>query len=291
MNYLIIATGSFLFCTKGVFAKLCYHEGLDTLDLMFLRMMIALPFFIGLTIVGSRGKPALLKKEWTALIAFGFSGYYLTSYLDFKGLEYIQVGLERMIMFTYPLIILIISRFTKARNSITKRQWIAALLVWIGLAIAFSSYQPSNGYNRNTFTGSLLVFASALLFAIYTINSKPWISRVGVARFTGTVMSVSAICVLIHMGLVKGLNNSLEYPTKVYTYGALIAILGTFLPSILTVMGIQRTSPQTSAIIGSIGPLASLLLASTILDEKITTLLGIGFAISLIGTILIQRKN
>ena len=79
---------------KSVVAKLMYGHGADAVTVMGLRMLMSLPAFALMAWWGSRGQPALTAAQWRAACWLGVCGY-LCGLLDFMGLQYISVGLER----------------------------------------------------------------------------------------------------------------------------------------------------------------------------------------------------
>src|SRR5262245_66511609 len=103
------------------------------------RMLFAFPMFITLSWWAGRGKPPLSRNDWLALAALGFAGYYLASYLDFAGLQYISANLERLILYLNPTIVLAVSAiFFKAH--INPVQWAALVVSYMGVLVVFGHY-------------------------------------------------------------------------------------------------------------------------------------------------------
>ena len=86
--------------------KLAYRYGVDAVTVLMYRMLFALPLFLALAWWAGRGKPPLTGGDWLLLFGLGFSGYYLASFLDFAGLQYIGANLERLILYLNPTIVL-----------------------------------------------------------------------------------------------------------------------------------------------------------------------------------------
>jgi len=93
------AAGSIAFSGKAIIVKLAYRHGVDPITLIMYRMLFALPLFLAMAWWASRGKEPLSRKDWLGVLGLGFSGYYLASYLDFAGLQYISASLERLILY------------------------------------------------------------------------------------------------------------------------------------------------------------------------------------------------
>jgi drug/metabolite transporter (DMT)-like permease len=104
--------GAVGFSFKAILIKLAYPYGVDAVTLLALRMGLSLPFFLALGWADQRRRqPALAGRDWGLMLGLGFSGYYLASYLDFLGLQYISAALERLILFAYPTLVVLFSAF------------------------------------------------------------------------------------------------------------------------------------------------------------------------------------
>jgi drug/metabolite transporter (DMT)-like permease len=105
--------GALGFSGKAIFAKLAYAAApIDAVTLLALRMLFSMPFFGAMIWLSHRDatQAPLTRRDWTAILWLGFIGYYLASFLDFWGLEYISAGLERLILFTNPTIVVVSRR-------------------------------------------------------------------------------------------------------------------------------------------------------------------------------------
>ena len=135
---LIAIVGIVLFSAKAIMVKLAYQYNVSSLHLLLFRMLFSLPFYlIILYFHKPKSTTNIKKQDYLWLLFFGFIGYYLASYFDFLGLQYIKAGLERIILFVYPTLVLLISRiFLKER--ISPKQIIAILITYFGVIITFS---------------------------------------------------------------------------------------------------------------------------------------------------------
>ena len=99
---LLAAAGSIAFSGKAIIVKLAYRYGVDAITLVMFRMLFAVPFFIAMSWWAGRGKEALTRSDWLGVLGLGFIGYYLSSFLDFLGLQYISASFERLILYRNP---------------------------------------------------------------------------------------------------------------------------------------------------------------------------------------------
>ncbi len=291
LGVVLMLLGAMLFATKAIFIKLAYQYEVSSISLLALRMAFSLPFFLGIGYWQSRrdaSRIALSWKERIGIILLGLIGYYLASYLDFLGLQYLTAGMERLILFVYPTLVLLLGFWWLGRR-IEPLQWAATLLTYLGIAIAFSGSEWSWG---NDFTkGAILVFGSAFTFAIFVIGSGELTPRLGSVRFTSFALSAAAIGVLTH-ALVEAAP-LLGLAPAVYAYGFAIAIIATVLPSYATNEGIRRIGAGNAAILGAIGPVTTILLEYWVLGESLDGLQWIGGLLVILGVVLIgsQKKS
>ena len=273
--------GVVLFSSKAVMVKLAYQYNVGTLDLLMFRMLFSLPFYVLILFFIRKKRPAeqIVRKDYVWLFLFGFVGYYLASYFDFLGLNYIKAGLERIILFVYPTIVVFLS-WLFFKQKVTKVQMIAILITYIGVLITFWNELEIAG--NEALVGGFLVLLSAITYASYLVGSGWLIPKFGVLRFTSYAMIVSTICIVTHY-LFSGDWTLLEYPLPVYLYGLAMAILATLIPSFLVSAAIERLGASNFSILGSLGPVSTILLAFVFLDEKLTLWQLAGMLVVIIG--------
>ncbi len=271
--------------------KLALPYGVDPVSLLALRMIFALPIYLTMLLVIFRqettAKPG--RREMGKIIFLGIIGYYLASYFDFAGLAFIGASLERVILYLYPTMVLLISAIV-LRERIHVQQWVAIALCYLGVAVAVSMGETEL-HGPNHIRGVVLVFLSAFTYAIYLVGSGRLIPVVGVWRFTCYAMIVSSLCVIAHFLVanpVSDWKNLLEHPWQVYAYGAAMAVCATVIPSILISEGIKRIGASNAAILGGIGPISTIILASFFLGESLTTAQTIGTLLVVSGVIYIS---
>ncbi|WP_318308347.1 DMT family transporter [Flagellimonas crocea] len=273
--------GVVLFSSKAVMVKLAYRYDVNTLDLLLFRMLFSLPFYIFILFLIRKksSKAKIVTKDYAWLIVFGFVGYYLASYFDFEGLNYIKAGLERIILFVYPTIVVFLT-WLIFRKKITQVQFIAICDTYVGVLITFWDELDTSG--NEVLLGGFLVLLSAITYASYLVGSGWLIPKFGVLRFTCYAMIVSTICIVLHY-LVAGNWDFMDYPGPVYAYGLAMAIFATLIPSFLVSAAIERLGASNFSILGSLGPISTILLAFVFLDEKLTYWQLVGMLVVIFG--------
>jgi drug/metabolite transporter (DMT)-like permease len=289
---LFALAGAICFSTKAIFVKLAYaNTSVDAVTLLGLRMIFSLPFFLISAIISSRQSDNVqfTSSQWISIAFVGCIGYYVSSLLDFLGLQYVSAGMERLILFIYPTLVLVISSVV-FKVKIKTYQWLAILITYIGLVVAFWGEAKFDSSNPDFYKGALLIFACAITYAIYIVGSGRVIPQVGAAKFNSYAMSFACIAVVLHFLVANGSQSLFNLENDVYFYSLSMAILGTVIPSYLVTAGIKRVGSDNAAIIGSVGPVSTIIQAYFFLDEPILALQLLGTGLILAGVLMISRK-
>ncbi|MBJ6368533.1 DMT family transporter [Snuella sedimenti] len=286
---LIGILGVVLFSSKAVMVKMAYQYQIDALSMLLLRMLFAFPFYVFVILLYRKKQFAVQVgyKDYVWVFVFGFVGYYLASYFDFVGLTYIKASLERIILFLYPTIVLLLNKvFLKQR--ITKVQTGAMALTYLGIVIAFWDEVAMSG--SNTYLGGIYILLSAITYASYLVGSGWLLPKFGVMKFTAYAMLVSCLCVFVHYSLVVEAP-LFGYPWQVYLLGGLIAVFATVIPSFLVSASIKMITSSNFAIVAGIGPISTIVLAAIFLNEHLTMLQLFGALAVIVGICFVSLKT
>jgi drug/metabolite transporter (DMT)-like permease len=288
---LIALSGAVFFSTKAIFVKLAYRDtNVDAVSLLTLRMLFSLPFFVVSAFVSSRKSENVrfTTHQWLGVALIGLLGYYVSSLLDFLGLQYVSAGIERLILFIYPTLVLLISSLV-FKVKINIYQWIAILITYSGLLLAFWGEASIDTTGENFVKGSMLIFACAITYATYIVGSGRLIPVVGASKFNSYAMSFACIAVFLHFLIVND-NSLFGMEAKVYWYSIGMALIGTVIPSYMVSEGIKRIGSENAAIVGSIGPVSTIIQAYIFLEEPVLALQILGTLFILFGILMISRK-
>lgn len=290
-GFFLAGLGSVLFSAKAIVAKLSYRYGVDALTVLGFRMMLALPFFALITFFQSQKArqgliPRLTRTQHAQVVVLGFIGYYLASYLDFLGLQYISASLERLILFLAPTFVLVLSALW-LKKPIAGRQWIALALSYVGVVFVFVQDLSFTGYNVPL--GSALVLGSALSYAVYLIGSGELLKQIGATRLVAYAMSVSCVISMVHFFAAYSWAG-LDQPVEIYQLSLLHAVLHTVLPTFMIMWAVARIGAPMASQLGLLGPVSLLFLAAWLLDEPITMMQLAGTAITLMGALVLTRR-
>jgi len=247
-------------------------------------MMMALPIYLiigGLAVRERKRSGQALPPRGPVVKALlvGILGYWFASYTDFAGLQYISAQFERLILFTYPLFVVILGAAFFGQK-IQLRAVLAILVSYVGLAVIFSEKLGEGG--NDIALGAGLILCAAIAFALYQLLAKPLIARIGPALFTCIAMSGAAMGALIQFFLTHSVSD-LAVGQRVLVLSLVIAIGATVLPSFFLNAALHRISAQANATIGTLSPVMTIALAVAILGEPLTLVDLLGTALVLAG--------
>lgn len=290
LGFLCVIAGTFCFASKGILIKLAYLYGISATPLLTLRMLFALPFYLATALWLNRSAfEPLQKGDVWKIISLGLLGYYVSSLLDFLGLQYISAGLERLILYIYPTLVLLMLAYWK-HERINNTVKLALAIAYGGMLLVFAHDLRLATDIDLTLLGALLVFGSTISFALFIVLAGDMIKKVGSTRFTAYGMIAACSGVLAH-GLSFGAIEDLQQPQPVYLLAIALAFFCTVIPSFLMNKGISLVGSGNAALIGSIGPIITLFLGALVLHETITSIQLIGAGLVIGGVSLATAKK
>jgi len=285
--------GTIAFAFRPVVVKLAYGaEGGEQLvsatTLLFLRMTLALPFFL-LLAWWFRGGPKLSGRDWLAVAGLGLIGYYLASLLDFLGLQYIPAGLGRLLMFVYPTIVVILS-FVFLRKKPSVKEILALAVTYAGIALVLSDRLGATPEHRQFLLGALLVFAASLSYAVYLVAGSAVVQRLGSARFTAYTMIASTVPAVVQFAVLET-PAALDLPASVWGYAVLLATVCTVLPVFFVAEALKRIGANHFALIGALGPVTTVLADFALLGGSLGAAQILGAALVISGVLLVSVRR
>ena len=284
---LLLATGGAIaFSGKAIIVKLAYRYGVDAVTLIMYRMLFALPIFAVMAWWSSRGKPKLSRKDWLGMLWLGFTGYYLASFLDFAGLAYISASLERLILYLNPTLVLLLGLVIYKRR-ISMLQALGMAVSYAGVALVFGHEITLQG--SDAAWGAMLVFFSAVSYALYLVYSGEMVKRLGSMRLVGLATTVACLLCLLQFVLLRPWTAALVAPEVIWL-SVLNATLCTAVPVLMVMMAIERIGASLAAQTGMIGPLSTILMGVVILGEPFTAWVAAGTVLVIAGIFVFTRS-
>ena len=284
---MLAVLGAVAFSGKAIIVKLAYRHGADAITLIMYRMLFALPAFVLMAWWAGRGREPLKAGDWLAVTGLGFSGYYLASTLDFLGLQYISAGLERLILYITPTIVMLLAWWRFGRR-VSRRQLVALAVSYGGVLLVFGREVTLEG--RQVALGAALVLAGTLSYALYLLYSAEVLRRLGAMRLTGWASSVACLLCLLQFAVLRPMDAAVVAPPVLWL-SLLNALLCTVAPVWMVMMAIERVGPSTTAQAGMIGPLSTILMGVWLLGEPFTAWIAVGTLFVLGGIGLLVRSR
>jgi drug/metabolite transporter (DMT)-like permease len=272
--------GSIAFSGKAIIVKLAYRYNVDAVTVIMFRMLFALPLFVAMAWWASRGKEPLTQRDWIGVLGLGVTGYYLASFLDFVGLQYITASLERLILYLNPTLVMLLG-WLLYRKTFTQRQVVGMAVSYAGVLLVFGHEVRLEG--ANVALGAVMVLASTVSYAVYMVYSGQLVQRIGSLRLVGLATSVACVCCIAQFLLLRPVGVATSVAPEVIWLSLLNASLCTAVPVLLVMMAIERIGPSMSAQSGMVGPISTILMGVLILGEPFTAWIEAGSVLVIAG--------
>lgn len=277
--------GAIAFSGKAIIVKLAYRHGVDAVTLIMYRMLFALPIFVAMAWWAGRGQPPLARRDWWGVLGLGLTGYYLASFLDFAGLAYVSASLERLILYLNPTLVVLLGWLLYGRG-LRWAQVGGMLVSYCGVFLVFGQELQAQG--AHAAWGTLLVFLSAVSYAIYLVYSGEMVKRLGALRLVGLATTAACLFCIAQFFVLRPVS-ALQVAPEVITLSLLNATLCTAVPVLMVMMAIERIGAGMAAQTGMIGPLSTILMGVWILDEPLTAGMLAGTALVMAGIFVFTR--
>lgn len=287
---LLLATaGAIAFSGKAIIVKLSYVYGVDAVTVIMYRMLFALPFFIAMGLWAERQAIArenpLTRRDVIDIVGLGFVGYYLSSYLDFLGLQYITASLERLILYLNPTLVVLLG-WAVYKKPIHPIRMLAMAISYSGVMLVFSHELSFAG--SNVALGGSLVLGSAVSYAVYLLYSGQLVQRIGSLRLVGWATSVACVCCIVQFLVLRPLSAA-DVPVEVLWLGVLNAVACTVAPVLMVMMAIERIGAALTAQTGMIGPMSTIALGVWLLNEPMNIWIGVGTLLVVSGVFIVSK--
>jgi drug/metabolite transporter (DMT)-like permease len=284
---MLALVGAIGFSGKAIIVKLAYRYGVDAVTLIMYRMLFAMPLFVGMAWWAGRGKPALSGKDWLGVIGLGFTGYYLASFLDFLGLAYISASLERLILYLNPTFVMAMGWLMYQRK-VRPLQMLGMAISYGGVLLVFGMELTAQG--ADAALGALLVFGSALSYAMYLVYSGELVHRLGALRLVGLASSFACVLCIGQFLLLRPLSAAAVAPEVIWL-SVLNASACTVMPVLMVMMAIERLGASLASQAGMVGPMATIAMGALLLGEPFTVCVALGTALVIAGIYVFARAG
>jgi drug/metabolite transporter (DMT)-like permease len=290
VGILCALVGVLCFSFRPILIKLSYAaHPISPNTLLFLRMTLSLPFFLVIAWWLRNQQPVLTRRDWAAVAGLGFLGYYAASFLDFLGLQYVGAGVGRLILFLYPTMVLSLA-FLFLKKTPRRREIVSLFMSYAGIALVVSDQIGTSGEGKLFLLGVLLVFASALCYAVYLVAGTQVVKRIGSMRFTAYSMAVATAPALLQFFALEPVS-ALALPASVWTYALILATVSTVLPLFLQAEALRRIGATEFALVGAVSPVSVAVMSALGLGEPFGPRQWAGAVLVIGGVLLVSLKK
>jgi drug/metabolite transporter (DMT)-like permease len=286
VGMLCVTGAAVLFASKGLFAKALYQRGVGFELLVTVRALLAMPLFVWFAARSAPAAGTSAPASWRAIAAASLAGivcYYIGAMVDFWALTLIDASVERVLLFSYPALVVLISSLMR-RQWPSKRVLLALVGTYLGIFLAMGGIDLRE--LRQNLLGAALVLVAALTTAVYFLIGGRYTHELGAARFASISMSSSAIVLALHFALSGSMSEFAPLQLQDWLLLGVLGIACMFLPGLLQAEGVRRVGAQTAAIGSTVGPPATIVLAALFLGERLNAWQWLGSGL-IVGSVLV----
>lgn len=278
-GYILGALAAVFYGMNPLFALPMLHAGMDAYSVLFLRYLIAIPILATIMTVRGRGF-GLRHGQWIPLILMGvlMAASSLTLYLSYA---YIGAAIASTLLFVYPIMVTVIMSVCY-HERVKLLTVVCIVLACGGIALL---YRGDDGAALSA-TGLLLVFISALTYAIYLVGvSRPALKEIPTLKMTLYVIIVGTI--IFGTCLNASSFAALEQSPHLWLFAAGMALFPTAVSLLCTSAAILRIGSTPVAILGALEPVTAVVFAVLLFHEVLTVRLAIGMTLVILAVTLI----
>jgi len=284
--------GTMCFASKSIFVKWAYEQGAQPEAVLLYRQLFAAPLFWLIFIVYRSKLPAKPEKaEIFKAYAAGLLCFFLSPLLDFIGLHDVSAIVERMIVMSYPMFVLIITAFVN-KKMISGKTFAAILLVNAGLFLAVGGWDVQ-AFEANL-SGAFLILLSAVAYAVYLVAAGSLVRQIGGIRMNAYGMSAASLA-MAGYALLRATGEQpgilLSYPPAMYGFFMIIAVVTTVIPFLFMLEGMKRIGAERGAVISMIGPVLTIFGGVLFLNERLTPVQWLGCFLVLLTISLLEYRK
>jgi drug/metabolite transporter (DMT)-like permease len=298
---LCVAVSAMLFASKGLFGKALYERGVGFELLVAVRACLAMPLFVWIALRRSpapavagdeEAKPLAVRpapgakpriQAVLAAAAAGVTCYYVGALVDFWALTLIDASIERVLLFSYPAMV-VLWHAVAARRVPGTRILLAMVATYVGIFFVMGGVDLSE--LRENLFGASLVLIAALTTAIYFLIGERYTRELGSTRFAAIGMTSSAILLALHFVVFRSFDEIASLQAYDWLLLGILGIACMFIPGLLQAEGMRRVGAQRAAIGSTIGPPTTIILAAIFLGERLNGWQMLGTAL-IVGSVLL----
>ena len=274
----LVAISAAAFGTLAILGRYAYADGMDTLTVLFLRFSLSAGVMAVLLVTRRESLPRGL--TLLQLVGMGAVGYVGQAFSYLTALKYASSGLVALLLYLYPVFVAILSVIW-LREQITRIKAAALGLALVGTALTVG---PEGGQ----FLGVLLAISAAAIYSVYIMVGAQVMKQVSAIQ-SSTVIFASAG----GMSGVLMMGNGPHLPTTGAGWAVIgsIVLIATVLPVVAFLAGLERIGPTNAAMLSTLEPVVTVLLAAMLLGETLKPITLLGGGLVLVAVLLLTHSE
>ena len=275
---ILIAISAASFGTLAIFGRYAYAENIDTFTLLFLRFGFSASFMTWILIL--RKEPFPRGRVLAQLIGMGGIGYAGQSFLYLTAIKYASAGLVALLLYLYPFFVAILSMIF-LKEKLTRTKAIALVIALCGTALTVG---PVSGQ----LIGAVMAIVAALGYSIYIIVGANVMKHVSPFQSSAVIFTSASVV----YGVLT-FSNGIHLPQTNFGWMVIagIVVVSTIIPVTTFLAGLERVGPTNAAMLSTVEPIVTVLLAIILFGDKLLPIVLIGGALILIAVVILTRAE
>lgn len=284
-GYVYSIISAILFGTAGIFVKLSLKIGLDSISLLTVQYIIAVFLMFATVFITGKGKLKITKIQLIRLSILGVVGNTFMTIFYYKAFEYLPVAMVTMLLFTYPIMVLIYSIIFQKQN-LDKRKILVIFMAFLGCLLTLNILL---GKFKYSIKGVIFGLLSALFYAFMNLYTENKLFELDSLSINAYSTLFSLISLLIYRWPTFLFKESIQI--NAFIYVAILAIVCEVIPLTLLYASIKYIGALKISIISNLEIPTAMIVSSFILKEQVTFTQVIGALLIVYAVYLIRKEN
>ena len=273
-GYIYSIISAILFGSAGLFVKLAFASGIDSISLLTLQYIIAVPLMFILMYIFNKKLFKVTKTQLLRLAVLGIVGNTFMTVFYYTSFNYLPIQMVAILLYTYPIMVFIYLSVFK-RESLGYKKLFALFLAFLGCVLTLDLLFGQFEYSlMGVFFGLLCAMFYAFM-NIYSEERLQGLEPLAINAYSTLFSLISLLIYKFPLFVFKG-----DVTTNVLLYTIILAIFCEIIPLTLLYAAIKHIGSLKVSIIGNLEIPTAMLVSFFILHEQIGNM-------QIIGTVLV----
>ena len=275
----MVVVSSACFGTLAILTPLAYAAGAEPLPLLAWRFLFAALLLAA--VAGARDLRSLVvdRADFARYAALAITGYGAASVCFFFALKYADAAVVAVLLYAYPAFVTVASWIFLGEKA-TWQRGLAVLTTFVGCALVVGLL---GGVQNVQWQGIVLGLGAAVGYTLFNLLSHRWLpgrSQLVMMTYTFAIASVMTAVLTLLAG--QSLSTAAWQPAAWWLLVAIV-LVPTFAAVVLYLQGIRGLGPSQAAVVSTLEPLFTIVLAWIVLNQHLAPAQVLGAALVLVG--------